>query len=232
MLSRCCMARPAHCRGAGGQVGGPRASEQAEGAPHLRRDWGSPLPHLRHICAGTGAHPCRLCATSPPLRHIAASAPHLRRDWAHLYRICARTGLTPAASAPLCPLGAATLRCAGHCCMTRRQRRSAAWSRAATSERCHSLRPLFAGARTRAGARARECAAHGDAHEQDEGARGVDRADPRAAGRVRPQRSVRRLLHGRVAPVAACIVAAYTCRVATYNCRVAARDRRCCQLCR
>jgi hypothetical protein len=93
MLSHCCMARPAQCRGVGGQVGGPRASEQAEGAPHLCRDWGSPLP---------------------PLRHIAASAPHLRRDWAHLYRICTRTGLTPAASAPhLRPLGAATLRCAG-----------------------------------------------------------------------------------------------------------------------
>jgi hypothetical protein len=119
--------------------------------------------------------------------------------------------------------------------MARRQRRSAAWSRAATSERCHCwpLSPGHARAQEREHENALLTAMLTSKMKELEAS--IERIRELQVWSGRPQRSVpgvRRLLHGRVAPVAACFVAAYNCRVATYNCRVAARDRRGCHVCR
>ncbi len=57
------------------QVGRSATSAPGLGSPlpRLRWDWA----HPRHICAGTGPAPARICTGSRP-----SSAPHVRRDWA------------------------------------------------------------------------------------------------------------------------------------------------------
>jgi hypothetical protein len=51
---------------------------------------------------GRVAFNCREATASPPTSApgLGSPLPHLRRDWAHPCRICAGTGLTPAAPAP------------------------------------------------------------------------------------------------------------------------------------